>query len=276
MLPDSRAKLLDACAADRARNGRPTRCAARGLPRAARQRGLTLIELLVAISVLAFVAVLGWRGLDGIVRARVALNAELDQTRGMQLAFAQMQSDCANMVSRDVLASHGAIAIDQNQFRLIRTVYADAQPTRLEVVTYRLTNGALTRRESVATRDLNELDALWSRAASGDDMTPAVTLQSGVNGFSMRVYANDGKGWRTVDTNAAEQSAANAALAALNAQAAGQPTSASHGALMNPAESAAAAATATATSLAYTGLEVVLQLQGSEQGMLKNFLLGSV
>jgi len=32
-----------------------------------RRAGFTLIELLVAISVLAVVAVLGWRGLDGIV-----------------------------------------------------------------------------------------------------------------------------------------------------------------------------------------------------------------
>jgi general secretion pathway protein J len=268
--------LNGVCPADPARTGRPSGSTGRAVSAATRNGGLTLIELLVAISVLAFVAVLGWRGLDGIVRARVALNAELEQTRGMQLAFAQMQSDCANMVSRDVLASRSAIAIDQNQFRLIRTVYADGQPTRLEVVTYRLTNRSLTRRESVATRDLNELDAMWNRAASSDDMTPAVELQSGVNGFSMRVWANDGKGWRTVDTNAAEQKAASAALAAVNAQAAGQPTSMSHGAAMNPAEAAAAAATAAATNLAYTGLEVVLQLQGSEQGMLKNFLLGSV
>ena len=48
--------------------------------------GFTLIELLVAISVLGFVAVLGWRGLDSITRARESLNHELEQTRGMQLA----------------------------------------------------------------------------------------------------------------------------------------------------------------------------------------------
>jgi general secretion pathway protein J len=40
--------------------------------RSAAPRGFTLIELLVAITILAIVAVLGWRGLDGIVRARVA------------------------------------------------------------------------------------------------------------------------------------------------------------------------------------------------------------
>jgi general secretion pathway protein J len=64
-----------------------------------RARGFTLIELLVAISILAIVAVLGWRGLDGIVRARIALTEQMEVTRGMQLAFAQMQSDCEHWPS---------------------------------------------------------------------------------------------------------------------------------------------------------------------------------
>ena len=59
-----------------------------------RPAGFTLVELLVAIAILAMVAVLGWRGLDGIVRARVALTADMETTRGMQLAFAQMENDC--------------------------------------------------------------------------------------------------------------------------------------------------------------------------------------
>ena len=34
------------------------------------EAGFTLVELVIAIAILALVAVLGWRGLDGIVRAR--------------------------------------------------------------------------------------------------------------------------------------------------------------------------------------------------------------
>ena len=66
------------------------------LQRAHPPRGFTLVELLVAISILAIVAVLGWRGLDGIVRARTTLTQQMETTRGMQLAFAQMQIQAHN------------------------------------------------------------------------------------------------------------------------------------------------------------------------------------
>ena len=59
--------------------------------------GFTLIELLVAIGILAMVAVLGWRGLESIMRSREVLTSQLEQARGMQRAFAQMQSDCDHL-----------------------------------------------------------------------------------------------------------------------------------------------------------------------------------
>src|SRR4030065_1669722 len=80
-----------------------------------KHRGFTLVELLVAISVLGFVAVLGWRGLDGIVRARIALTSDLEQTRGMQLAFAQLQSDCAHLASTSILQGRMPLAVEQER-----------------------------------------------------------------------------------------------------------------------------------------------------------------
>ena len=48
---------------------------------AAPTRGFTLIELLVAISIMALMAILGWRGLDGMSRAQVATPNALDAPR---------------------------------------------------------------------------------------------------------------------------------------------------------------------------------------------------
>jgi general secretion pathway protein J len=158
--------------------------------------GFTLVELLVAISILAMVAVLGWRGLDGIVRARVALGEQMETTRGMQLAFAQMQSDGEHVAAEDVLGNRPFLLTDDNRLTLVRTVFTENQPSHLQVVSYRVVDGMLLRRESPATRDLNQLDALWKAATSDLDTTPPVNLQGGVTGMQLLSWYNGA--WRKV------------------------------------------------------------------------------
>ena len=219
-----------------------------------RQHGLTLVELLVAIGVLAFVAVLGWRGLDAITRARAALNTELDQTRGLQLAFAQLQADCANAVDAITLDGRSPLAVNADRVTIARRVQLDAQPGKLQLVTWRLRNGVLTREESPSTRDLTQLDQYWQFAAAGG--SNPVTLRSGLRAMDLRVWTDDGRGWRSWTQ---VQS---------SAQPAGAPL-ASRGSLMNPG------AGTTAMQTTWSGLEVSLQVEGNPAPLTKVFMLGA-
>ena len=158
-------------------------------------KGLTLVELLVAISVLAIVAVLGWRGLDSIVRARVALTADLEQTRGVQLAFAQLQSDCLHLANNAILINRPAINAQPTQLNLVRMVFSDNQPSRLQVVSYQVKEGVLTRRESAATRDMKLLDEFWQASILQRDQDIPVTLQSGVTAMTVRLWQSSNNGW---------------------------------------------------------------------------------
>ena len=160
-------------------------------------RGFTLIELLVAISVLAIVAVLGWRGLDTIVRARVAITSDMEQMRGMQLAFAQMQRDTAQVADLSTVPDRMPIVVEQGRIVLTRMVFAENQPTQVQLVAYELRNGQLSRRESQATRDLQALDTLWMAVTNDSGGAQRVVLQSNVTGMSVRTWLNDGAGWRT-------------------------------------------------------------------------------
>ncbi len=159
-----------------------------------KQRAFTLVELLVAISILAIVAVLGWRGLDGIMRARFTLTAQMETTRGLQLAFAQMQSDCEHLVDPELMGTRPTLMSEADHLTLVRTVLAENEPSRLQVVSYRVKDGVLSRRESASTRELQELDMLWQTAVGNADTSAAVTLQSGVQAMVIRVW--DGGGWK--------------------------------------------------------------------------------
>jgi general secretion pathway protein J len=207
----------------------------------------------VAISILAIVAVLGWRGLDGIVRARVALTQQMETTRGMQLAFAQMQSDCEHIASRDVVEQRPYLLVGNDRFTLVREVFAENQPSRLQVVAYRIVNGNLMRRESQPTRDLIQLDSLWQAVTSDSDANAAVALQTGVTGMQVATWVNNA--WRQggVDPGA---NAAGTQGQAPPPQPPAQPDQAPQN-----------------TNLP-TGMQVALQAQGLQAPMIKSFLLG--
>ena len=200
--------------------------------------GFTLIELLVAIGILAMVALLGWRGLDTIVRSREVLNAQLEQSRGMQLTFAQMQSDCDHLAgassvtaaTNTLLNGRANLSAETDRLILVRQAASEQQPQQLQVVTYRLIGGVLTRRESNGTRDLAVLDTLWQAARDDTDTSNAdVALMHGVDSMVMRGWSNGA--WNVLTAGAT-------------------------------------------ISTQVPGLEVTLQMPGQDAGLSKVFLLG--
>ena len=56
-------------------------------------RGFTLVELLVALFAMALLAVMSWRGLDGMTRAQAQTEARADEVLTLQVGLAQWAAD---------------------------------------------------------------------------------------------------------------------------------------------------------------------------------------
>ena len=52
-------------------------------------RGFTLVEVLVALVVMAIMSLMAWQGVDGIVRTREISQARLEQTLRLETVIAQ-------------------------------------------------------------------------------------------------------------------------------------------------------------------------------------------
>ena len=57
------------------------------------QQGFTLIEVMVAIMLMAVVSLIAWRGLDSVTRADAHLQASTEQTQALLRALNQLQLD---------------------------------------------------------------------------------------------------------------------------------------------------------------------------------------
>lgn len=119
-------------------------------------RGFTLLELLVAITVLSVVSVIAWRGLDTLVLTRDRLEPEVDETRSMLVAFGQMERDFAQVVNPaflglltsplNVRTADGAVLIEVARV----AVPAPDRPTEVQTVYYRVIDNTLVRQASPA------------------------------------------------------------------------------------------------------------------------------
>ncbi|KVO87001.1 general secretion pathway protein GspJ [Burkholderia ubonensis] len=173
--------------------------------RRARTRGFTLIELMIAIAILAVVAVLAWRGLDQIMRGRDKVSSAMEDERIFAQMFDQMRID-ARRAATDDEAGQPALGVAGNTLQIVRAFDAPGAAPRLQVIRYRIAGGRVVRYASPPLADANRLrDTLKNPDVEG---WSAVALMGGVGAIDAKLYVPR-VGWTTNVQTADEALAQN-------------------------------------------------------------------
>ena len=125
--------------------------------------GFTLVELLVALGIMALMAILGWRGLDGLSRAQAAAQTRSDEVLTVQAALGQWNADLAAMLQLDQTQ---ALDWDGRVLRITRrsSVPGDLGP-RVVAWTRRSGDGLWLRWQSAPLTTRGAWQEAWGRAA---------------------------------------------------------------------------------------------------------------
>ncbi len=90
--------------------------------------GFTLVELLVAVAVMAMLAVMSWRGLDGMGRAQTRIQAHSEEVLALQAGLAQWGADLNELTQMPPV---GGLDFDGRVLRIIRHYAHDDIPAGL-------------------------------------------------------------------------------------------------------------------------------------------------
>lgn len=172
-----------------------------------RQEGFTLIEVMVAILLMAIVSLIAWRGLDSVTRADTHLQASTEHTEALLRTLHQLERDIALRASIELreplLNDNDDERSEQPAAISVRS--ADDQRFRLDVIR----SAAASQNGLQRVRWWLKDQTLYRAAATPRDRYPlpapkqAVAVLDSITDLQVRVWEPQ-MGWRQLSGNRKE------------------------------------------------------------------------
>ncbi|MEO8524919.1 MAG: prepilin-type N-terminal cleavage/methylation domain-containing protein [Caldimonas sp.] len=180
-----------------------------------RGSGFTLVEVLVALVVMAVMSLMAWQGVDGIVRAREVNQAHLEQTLRLETVVSQWEQDLASLQDS---AAVPALTCDGQTVRLTRRTEGG-----LQVVAWSLrpdtSNSMWQRWAGPAATTTTALQESWLRTQQFQGNEPGqLRALGGLDQW--QVYFFQGNAWANCQSTGNVTTASSAGAAAAGAAAA--------------------------------------------------------
>ena len=133
-----------------------------------RKLGFTLIEVLVALGLMALLGLMSWRGLDTLLRTREATQSRTDQVALVQTSLGQWRADLNAQMALPGMLGDNSLMWNGSVLRILRrstNPMTDGGDAGMQVVAWTLREGFWRRWQSPQIRSRAELEEAWSMAA---------------------------------------------------------------------------------------------------------------
>jgi len=146
-----------------------------------RPTGFTLVEVMVALVIMAVLSALAMRGMDALMRAKDAALASTDRTLKLNTGMSQFEYDMSMVVDSKVLPK--AIMFDGATLRVARR-----SPQGIQLVLWTLQERRWQRWASAPVTHMSQLTDAWMRSQQwGAISDGAITVLENVDDFQVYV-----------------------------------------------------------------------------------------